>query len=201
MEKQVKLINLKKATTSDSIPPKILKIVSHVLADALHSLFKDMLKTENFPENLKLADITPVFKKKNPLHKVNYRQLVFYLAFQKSLKKLMQKQISGYITNYLSPYLCGYRKHFSSQKALLSPIWESKKQKLLGVEIDKTLIFDEYIASSCKKAGKKLSVLARLSNFMYTKKKRILMKAFIESQFDYCLLIWMFHSTGVNNKN
>ena len=58
-------------------------------------------------------------------------------------------------------------------------IWESKKQKLLGVEIDKTLIFDEYIASSCKKARKKLSVLARLSNFMYTKKKRILMKAFI----------------------
>ena len=68
MEKQVKLVNLKKATTSDSIPPKILKIVSHALADALHSLFKDMLKTGNFPENLKLADISPVFKKKNPLH-------------------------------------------------------------------------------------------------------------------------------------
>ena len=26
------------------------------------------------------------------------------------------------------------------------------------------------------------------------------MKAFIESQFSYCLLIWMFHSRGVNNK-
>ena len=26
------------------------------------------------------------------------------------------------------------------------------------------------------------------------------MKAFIESQFGYCPLIWMFHSRGVNNK-
>ena len=79
-------------------------------------------------------------------------------------------------------------------------IWESKKQKLLGVEIDRPLNFDEYIASSCKKAGKKLFVLARLSNFMCTNKKRVLIKAFIESQFGHCPLIWMFHSRGVNNK-
>ena len=26
------------------------------------------------------------------------------------------------------------------------------------------------------------------------------MKAFIESQFGYCPLIWMFHSSGVNSK-
>ena len=79
-------------------------------------------------------------------------------------------------------------------------IWESKKQKLLGVEIDRTLCFDEYIASLSKKAGKKLSVLARLSNIMCTNRKRVLIKAFIELQFGYCPLIWMFHSSGVNNK-
>ena len=51
-------------------------------------------------------------------------------------------------------------------------IWESKNQKLLGVEIDRILSFGEYIAFLCKKAGKKLSVLSRLSNFMCTNKKR-----------------------------
>ena len=79
-------------------------------------------------------------------------------------------------------------------------IWESKKQKLLGAEIDRTLSFDKHIVSLCRKAGKKLSVLARLSNFMCTNKKRVLMKAFIESLFSYCPLILMFHSRGVNNK-
>ena len=51
-----------------------------------------------------------------------------------------------------------------------------------------------------QKAGKNLSVLARLSNFMSIKQRRVLMKSFIVSQFGYCPLIWMFHGTGVNNK-
>ena len=34
---------------------------------------------------------------------------------------------------------------------------------------------------------------------MNISKKRIIMKSFIESQFGYCPLIWMFHSRGLNN--
>ena len=126
IDKEVQLINPKKASTSDSILPKILKINSEVLADTLHNLFNDMLKTGNFPDNLKLADIIPVFKKKNPLHKVNYRPVSVLPSISKVFEKLMQKQISGSINNYLSPYLCGYRKGFSSQQALMSLIenWE-----------------------------------------------------------------------------
>ena len=35
---------------------------------------------------------------------------------------------------------------------------------------------------------------------MLLEKRRTLMKAFIESQFNYCPLIWMFHSRTLNNK-
>ena len=35
---------------------------------------------------------------------------------------------------------------------------------------------------------------------MSFKQKRILMKAFVESQFGFCSLIWMFHSRKVNSK-
>ena len=79
-------------------------------------------------------------------------------------------------------------------------IWESSKQKLLGLDIDRNLNFNEHVSSLCRKAGNKLSVLARLSNFMSFKQRRILLKTFIESQFGYCLLVWMFHSGRVNNK-
>ena len=78
--------------------------------------------------------------------------------------------------------------------------WESNKQKLLGLQIDRNLHFNEYVSLLCKKAGKKLSVLARLSDFMSIKQRRVLMKSFIESQFGYCPLIWMFHGRGLNNK-
>ena len=65
-------------------------------------------------------------------------------------------------------------------------IWESAKQKLLGIEIGRNLNFDDHVISLCEKAGRKLVVLARLSKFMSFKQKRILMKTFVESQFGYC---------------
>ena len=86
-----------------------------------------MLKTENFSDNLKLADITQIFKKENPLHRVNYRPVSVLPSFLKVFEKLIQKQISGYINNYLSPYLSWYRKGFSSQQALMSLIENGKR--------------------------------------------------------------------------
>ena len=44
-----------------------MKIGSEFSADALQNLCNDMLKTGNFPNNLKLAYITPVFLKKKCL--------------------------------------------------------------------------------------------------------------------------------------
>ena len=35
---------------------------------------------------------------------------------------------------------------------------------------------------------------------MSLNKRRLLMKTFVESQFNYCPLIWMFHSRRLNNK-
>ena len=82
----------------------------------------------------------------------------------------------------------------------MKTIWESAKQKLLGTEIRRNLNFDDHVISLCKKAGEKVAVLARLSKFMSFTQKRILMKAFVEFQFGYCSLIWMFHSKKVNSK-
>ena len=70
---------------------------------------------------------------------------------------------------------------------------------LLGVVIDRNLNFDEYVFGLCKKAGKKLSVLARLSNYMTFEKRKISLKAFFESQFGYCALTWMFHGRRANS--
>ena len=40
-------------------------------------------------------------------------------------------------------------------------IWESNKQKLLGIAIDRNLNFEEYVFDLRKEDGRKLSVLAR----------------------------------------
>ena len=52
----------------------------------------------------------------------------------------------------------------------------------------------------CKKANAKLHALARIAKYLSSDKLRILMKTFIESQFNNCPLTWMFHSRQLNTK-
>ena len=69
---------------------------------------------------------------------------------------------------------------------------KKRQQKLLGVTISKNLKFKEHILNQCKIAGKKLSALGRVCHILSLERRRSLMKAFIESQFGYCPLVWMF---------
>ena len=69
-----------------------------------------------------------------------------------------------------------------------------ERVKLLGVNIEGRLNFDYHLNTLLKKANKKYHALARVCNYMDIKKQRVLMKAFITSQFSYCPLVWMFHS-------
>ena len=76
----------------------------------------------------------------------------------------------------------------------------SKSVKLLGVTIDSKLDFSEHVSNICKKVSKKLHALARISKYICQEKLTIPLKAFIESQFNYCPLVWMFHSMILNNR-
>ena len=73
-------------------------------------------------------------------------------------------------------------------------VTSESRVKLLGIHIDNRLNFDYHVSQLCKKASKKLHALARIFKYVETSKRRILVNAFIISQFSYCPLIWMFHS-------
>ena len=78
-------------------------------------------------------------------------------------------------------------------------IKSSQKETLLGINLDSELKFEDHVNFMCKKANQKLYALSRIAPFMDLKQGRN-MKAFVESQFGYCPLMWMFHSRGLNNK-
>ena len=84
--------------------------------------------TENlFPQNLKLADVIPVFKKCDQTCARNYRPMSVLPTVSKVFERLMHDQITTYMDAHLSKHLCGYRKEFNTQTALLSLIekWKS----------------------------------------------------------------------------
>ena len=76
----------------------------------------------------------------------------------------------------------------------------STKETLLEILTDSELSFDQHISSICSKASKKLHALGRIASFMSFNKRRTLMKAFIESQFNYCPLIWIYYSRTMDIK-
>ena len=101
--KQIKDINPNKSSTKDSIPPKIFKIILETTVNILQKLSNGSLETSTFTYSLKLADITPVFKKKDPLDKTNYCLVSFLSIASKIFEKIMQKQVNSFISNCLSP--------------------------------------------------------------------------------------------------
>ena len=89
-----------------------------------------------FPNELKLADVLPVFKKDDDLNKENYRHASILSHMSKVFERIFYKQIDRLITSKCSPFLCGFRKTHNSQYLLLKMIavWKKiliKKMKLL----------------------------------------------------------------------
>ena len=82
-----------------------------------------------------------------------------------------------------------------------SEIVNSSEEKLLGIHIDSKLSFDQAFASKlCQNASNGIYALARISPYMDQNKLENLMRVFITSLFQYCPLIWMFHSRQLNQK-
>ena len=72
--------------------------------------------------------------------------------------------------------------------------------ELLGIKIDNNLKFTSHITDLIKKGNNKLHALARISKYLKEEKLKILMKTFIQSQFNYSPLVWMFHNRTLNHK-
>ena len=63
-----------------------------------------------FPNTMKNAEVTPVFKKGDRLNISNYRPVSILPSDSKIFEKLLFSQINNYIDPYLSIYPCGFRK-------------------------------------------------------------------------------------------
>ena len=68
-------------------------------------------------------------------------------------------------------------------------IRESSSVTLLGLTIDNRRTFKDYINILCRRANLKLHALRRIRKYLTTIKAKLLYNAFINSQFNYALII------------
>ena len=73
LKKEILNLNNKKATREGDIPVNLLKESIETYLPVLTEIINSSFEQNEFPNELKLADIIPIFKKKDPLNKENYR--------------------------------------------------------------------------------------------------------------------------------
>ena len=368
MKKRITSLNKKKPSTHNNIPIRVLVENADIISPFITHIYNDSVLKSEFPDSLKLADVTPAHKKNDRIIEDNYRPVSILPSVSKVYERTMHEEIFSFVDKFLSPFLFGFRKGHNTQQCLIVMLeqWKraidqgkfagalltdlskafnclnhelliakleaygfshksllyiqsyltNRKQrmkvnssfsewadissgvpqgsilgpllfniylndiflfvkeceianyadgntpdttdtnintllqslykdtpllrrwfkdnflkmnadncllisnrnegisiildneiiecsssvKLLGVTIDNKLNFGQHVSKLCKKVSSKLHALARISNYMSKDKLRVIMKSFIESQFGYCPLVWMFHSRTLNNR-
>ena len=71
---------------------------------------------------------------------------------------------------------------------------------VLGVCIDDDMNFNSHVNNVCKKAGKQVSALQRLTGVLDHKSRMAIYQSFVMANFDYCPLVWFFTSRSSISK-
>ena len=134
-------LSSKKATKNGDIPAKILKESVDIYIKEIAFIINDCIENGIFPDDLKLADVSPIFKKEDSFKK---DRLVYCHTCQKSLKGSFINY--NFMATKFSPYSCGFRKNHNAQYSLLKMIetWKKHldKREKLGLMMDLSKAFD-----------------------------------------------------------
>ena len=145
--KLIKNLNPRKAAGHDGISAKLLKSCCNEVAPHITSLINQTILHGFFPETLKMANVTPVYKKKDHLDKSNYRPVSILPSISKIYETVIADQLNEYMNSMFSAMLSAYRKQHSCQHVLIDLIeeWRSKlddKSYVGAVLMDLSKAFD-----------------------------------------------------------
>ena len=85
------------------------------------------LRENTFPEELKRSELIPLYKKLDPIKKVNYRPDSLLPHVSKVFKRIIYKKINTYTEYKIPKCLTGFRKSHGSQHLLVTMLEKWKK--------------------------------------------------------------------------
>ena len=103
--------NIRKSTRPNSIPTKVMKHIKDVISAPLAKLTNRSFLNGVFPNILKIAKVTPIFKSESRVACNNYRPISLLSNIGKIIEKLMHKRLNSFF---------GFRLNVSTNNALMS---------------------------------------------------------------------------------
>ena len=115
IHKEIINLNPTKASQDSDLLIKIITENSDILCAVIYNDFNNnLINNGNFPNSLKAANITPVFKKDSLTEKSNYRPVSIPPNLSKIYERLIYNELSKYLEHFLSKFQCGFRKGFNA---------------------------------------------------------------------------------------
>ena len=175
VRKMIKNLSTKKAAGYDEIPAQLVKKIGSKLVKPLTTLINQCIRTNTFPNQMKQANITPLFKKKDKLNKDNYRSVNLLPILSKIFERILYNQIYEFVSPMLHQYLSGFRKGHSCQDILvrMTEDWRESLDKGLTVGV---IAIDLSKAFDCMPHG---LLLAKLTAYGFDVDSCELMKSYI----------------------
>ena len=118
VKKEIEDLDTKKSSRYGSIPVTILKQCVNAYLPNLTNSINYSIQHSNFPQELKLSEVIPMYKKLDPLQKEYYRPVSLLPHVSKSFKRIIHKQITNYMTDKLAHSIAGFRKSHGTQHSL-----------------------------------------------------------------------------------
>lgn len=139
----------KAAPGIDNIPVSVLQHNCLFIARPFTHIVNLSFANGIFPDHLKLARVTPVFKTDDPMSISNYRPISVLNAVSKILERLMHTKLSQFLDKHklLTDNQFGFRKKYSTYMASLDltnyiAAGFDNKESTLGVFVDLSKAFD-----------------------------------------------------------
>ena len=92
IEKLLNNLKVNKATGPDNIPARILKNCSSAVAPILQKIFQKSISTGTIPQDWRIANVSPVFKKGLRSDPSNYRPVSLTSIICKQLEHIIVMQ-------------------------------------------------------------------------------------------------------------
>ena len=131
------------------VPTRVIKSIASIISESLSIILNECICNGIFPDKLKIAQVTPVFKSGDTTDPNNYRPISVLTVFSKILEKHIYHELLSYLNscNILIDEQCGFREGISTSIAIgkfLSGIYEgiNDGKFSIGVFLDLKKAFD-----------------------------------------------------------
>jgi hypothetical protein len=127
VSKVITKLDVKKAMGYDYVSPKILKISTKHVCQIIVKLINQCFDKHVFPHDLKLAEVSSIYKKKDKLNKENYRPISILVILSKVFEKIFASRMTSFLYPQFDPLLSAYREHYNCEHVLIkfTSMWKT----------------------------------------------------------------------------